>query len=304
MGRKDRRLAKLIASLPPSLRGEASSDIELGGPEVDFFFADDSRQNAPTRPGMGPLLAIGGINVPAESVSLLLRHLDVLCAGVGMPPNQEFKWSPGKELWMRNQLTGNKREDFFFSILNALASAEATATVVIVDMSSQPASSAGSPEIDATNLFLERVEAQCGRGRSEGFVVVDRPSGSRADEDAFLASCLETLQSGTQYVKPQRIAHSVLSTPSKLSRLIQAADLITGSTLAYVSGEATFSPAIFQRILPLLDRSTDRIGGFGLKIHPDHKYANLYHWLVGDTIFKGASLPSGSHSYAIDPLQK
>jgi hypothetical protein len=68
--------------------------------------------------------------------------------------------------------------------------------------------------------------------------------------------------------------------------------------------EATFSPAIFQRILPLLDRTTDRIGGFGLKIHPDHKYANLYHWLVGDTTFKGASLPSGSHPYAIDPLQK
>jgi hypothetical protein len=36
-------------------------------------------------------------------------------------------------------------------------------------------------------------------------------------------------------------------------------------------------------------RDGGRIGGIGLKIHPDFKYANLYHWLVGNTHFHRGS---------------
>ena len=41
-----------------------------------------------------------------------------------------------------------------------------------------------------------------------------------------------------------------------------------------------------RQAVPFQDRQ--RIGGVGLKIHPDLRYANLYYWLVGDdVIFKG-----------------
>jgi hypothetical protein len=152
---------------------------------------------------------------------------------------------------------------------------------------------------------LERVHRLFGKIQSEGIVIVDRPGGGRADEDRFLGSCLETLLSGTDYVKPDRIALNVLSTPSRLIRLLQVADVITSCTVAMVGGEDNFSPPIFNEIRSLLDRDMGRIGGVGLKIHPDYKYANLYHWLLGDSDFfkalTGSPLPILTRPYSTGP---
>jgi hypothetical protein len=55
-------------------------------------------------------------------------------------------------------------------------------------------------------------------------------------------------------------------------------------------------------VKPMLRREGDRIGGIGLKLHPDLRYANLYHWLVGDRYFikgsVGHPLPVASMAYA------
>jgi hypothetical protein len=56
----------------------------------------------------------------------------------------------------------------------------------------------------------------------------------------------------------------------------------------------------------MFPRDFGRIGGLGLKIHPDFRYANLYHWLLGDSHFvryqSGYPLPFKSRPYAIDAL--
>lgn len=271
-----------------------------------LIFADDSRQNSPSRPGMGPLVTIGGISVDAEDVRALSDSIDTICAQFGFPQNQEFKWSPGRELWMRDNLIGEKRREFFASIIQLLAERQVVALVVIEDTRCARATDAPSPEMDVTTLFLERIDNQCARRNCYGLVVADRPSGGRSDEDTFLADCLETLQTGTGYVIPSRIAHNVISTPSKLSRLLQAADLITSCTLAVVSGERQYAPPIFDAIRGLLDNDRLRIGGYGLKIHPDYKYANLYYWLVGDKYIMrwsiGYPLPMVNCPYNADPF--
>ena len=306
MSRKERRHAKMMARIN-ALAKPGSGDHMPAGPEVDFFFADDSRQRNPSRPGMGHLIAIGGINVPAEEVGEIGRCLDNLCAEFGFPPNEEFKWSPGREFWMRNNLIGERRQDFFLKVLGLLAVKDVVALVVVEDVTMNKATSASTPEMDVTSMFLERVDQQCGRGGSDGFVIVDRPGGDRTDEDTFLANCLETLQSGTKYVKPTRIAHNVLSTPSKLSRLLQVADLVTSCTLSMVAGETQYAPPVFEAIKPLLDQSTGRVGGYGLKLHPDYKFANLYYWLVGDTHYwrrnAGFPMPLKDRPYSDDPFK-
>jgi len=63
------------------------------------------------------------------------------------------------------------------------------------------------------------------------------------------------------------------------------ADVVTSCVVARVSGESTHSPPVFDLIKPLLRSDGHRIGGVGLKIHPDFVYANLYHWLLGDSHF-------------------
>lgn len=252
---------------------------------MDFFFGDDARQRNPSRPGMGSLVAIGGVHLSGQSIRDLERILDTICMEYGFPPGEEFKWSPGRELWMYGNLVEERRSEFFTQVLNRIQESGAKAIVIIEDTDYNTATGVRSSEEDVARLFLERIHNALRARGSNGIVIVDRPSGSRAQEDKFLVNCLETLQSGTRYVKPDRIALNVLSTPSKLVRLLQVADVVTSCTLATVAGETRFSPPVFAVIRGLLHADTGRIGGVGLKIHPDFRYGNLYHWLLGDEYF-------------------
>jgi len=255
---------------------------------------------------MGPLVAVGSVSVPAVTLRNLERSLDDLCRLFGFPPGEEFKWSPRRDQWMYAQLVEEARENFFGEALRTAAAHEAKALVVIEDTTHRRASQDDiTPEPDVVRMFLERVEQRLAGARSQGVVIADRPSGDRAAEDRFLASCLETLQAGTKYVKPDHIVLSVLSTPSRLVRLIQLADLVASCSLARVAGEGRFSPPVFDQIRPLLYRDLGRVGGIGLKIHPDFVYANLYHWLLGDRDLirwpTGVPLPIEVRPYGREP---
>jgi hypothetical protein len=254
---------------------------------------------------MGRLVAAGGILIEGKAVKNLEAKIGDCCKVAGFPANAEFKWSPGRELWMRTNLVDAARSQFFLDVLAAAQDHDATALVVIEDGQYKTATGVKTPEDDVTRLLLERIH-NCTPDSSDGcIVIVDRPSGGRADEDRFLSRCLESLQSGTDYVKHDKIALNVLSTPSKLVRLLQLADLVTSCTTALVSGESMYAPAVFEKIKPLLDGFLDRIGGFGVKIHPDHKYVNLYHWLLGDTVLWrgncGHPLPISGRPYKKGP---
>jgi len=267
---------------------------------MDLFFADDARQRRPFRPGMGPLVAIGGLHVPGHEVKDLERRIGEVCEDAGFPPGEAFKWSPGKDLWMHDNLIEEAREEFFVNILTEAESSGVRAIVVVEDEARKTATDAPNAEVDVTRLFLERVDNQLRRNDSDGIVVIARPSGGRKDEDKFLAECLETLQQGTDYVKPERIAINVLSTSFKLVRLLQLADVVASCTLAAVAGETKYAPPVFSVIRRLLHKEAGRIGGVGLKLHPDYLYANLYHWLLGDNYFKNRPLPSPDFPYFSD----
>jgi uncharacterized protein DUF3800 len=272
---------------------------------VDFFFADDSKQR-PSRAGMGPLVAVGGVHVPGESVRRLELGLDTLCAEFGFPEREEFKWSPGPELWMRSNLVAEDRTEFFTRAIGLARAVEAKAMVMIEDKDRRNAGTAATHEEDVVNLFLERANEDLLGGR-EGVVIVDTPSGSRADEDRFLGHCLDTIQQGTPYVRFDRIALNVISTKSKLIRLLQLADVVTSCTLAYVGGETRWSAPVFKEIKTILRSDYGRFGGCGVKIHPDLRYRNLYYWLLGDSHFvryqMGVPLPSSSRPYSGSPSE-
>lgn len=275
----------------------------------DIFFSDDSRQANPSREGMGPLVAAGFVHVASEHVRELERDLNALCSRNGFPdgPEGEFKWSPGRELWMRESLVEQERATFFEEALGLAEAAGVRAVVVIEDTGCRSATGA-EHTVDVTKLMLERVESVLNQLDTTGMVVVDRPSGARRDEDRFLQECLETLSAGTDYVEFDRIATAVVSTPSGLVRLLQLADVVTACTTAFVAGEDQHAPTTFAGIRPLLRRNWGRIGGFGLKIHPDFRYMNLYHHLAGDGYLgrgvQGYPLPQPTLPYADDPMRE
>jgi hypothetical protein len=272
---------------------------------MDVFFLDDSRQRHPSREGMGPLVAVGGIRVSEAFIRPLETALDALCRDTGFPEGQEFKWSPGADLWMRDGLVGDARREFFFAVLGLAAMHGVSAIVVVEDTAHGQADyAAPSPEDDVVRLYFERANlALYPNGR--GIIIADRPGGGgQEDDERFLARCVETLRAGTRFMQFDRL-DLVFSAPSHHARLLQVADLIAGATTSRVAGEQQYSPPIFERVVPLLRREGGRVGGVGLKIQPDNRYVNLYHWLLGDAYYRrwneGWSLPSEGMPYASSP---
>ncbi len=275
---------------------------------MDIFFADDSVQRNPTRERVNRLVAVGGIYVPSENVNLLERRLNQLCLDAQFPPGEEFKWSPGRDDWMYHGLVGVPRERFFLAVVNACSEHAARTVVVISDTGSRHPQSCRDHEDFAIMAIIERIERLAVNADRDVVVVFDRPGGAYADEENFLARCLERIQDGTPFVRPARIALNALSTSSHFVRLLQAADLFTGCITAFVAGENRFSPRLVPSIIPLLARNNDGVGGVGIKIHPDFWYANLYHWLFGDAYLwrgnVGHPLPLPTHPYPRNPDER
>ena len=256
---------------------------------------------------MGPLVAIGGLLVTGDVVRECEKALDDLCKRYMFPRGEEFKWSPGKELWMRKNLIAGQRTKFYLDVLDIVTVRKAKALVVIADKSRATATrKARNAEEDVTCMFLERVQRILEGPTTRRIVVVSRPSGGQKDEVRFLEDCFDTLRRGTEYVMPKKIT-LVLPSPPKTVRLLQVADIITSCTLARVAGENKFTPPVFDKIKnELLVTDFGRVGGCGLKLHPDFNYTNLYHWLLGDKYLKrgniGWPLPMTSRPYSKDPM--
>jgi hypothetical protein len=263
---------------------------------VDLFAIDDSARKRPPRDGMRSLVSVGGLHVPGDQLRDLELNLDALCEKTGFPKGEEFKWSPGPGQWMRDELVEAAREQFLLEALGVGAEANAKAIVVIEDTHARKvAKGSASHEEDVTLMFLERAQAALGF-EQHALVVFDRPGGGRKREDEFLAQCMETIRAGSEFTKMDRLALAV-ATDSKLSRTLQLADVVTSCSTAFVGGETKYSRRVFEAgILPMLREEYGRKGGCGLKLHPDKRYGNLYHWLLGDSHFvryqEGSPLPS------------
>jgi hypothetical protein len=275
---------------------------------VDLILVDDSKQKKPSRPGMGSLVAVGGLHVPSDGVQALTKTLDETCTEYGFPSDQdEFKWSPDRKNWMRKNLKDDDRRQFFEDCLEAAKEEGAEAFVVIEDKTRR--STAGNRddhELDVVKVFLERSDYHLRSTGTEAIVIADHPTGGRKAEERFVSECLKTLREGTPFMDLENVA-LVLTQDSKSTRLLQLADLIVGCTLAYVSGEDEYSPPLFEGIIRgMLREEGGRTGGVGLKLHPDFNFANLYHWLLGDdTLWKGSMgepLPMKGRSYVNGPI--
>jgi hypothetical protein len=172
---------------------------------MDLIVVDDSKRpdKAVVRPGMGPLVAVGGMCVPSAAIRPLTLALEQMCDEYGFPASEEFKWSPAKDSWMRENLRGGTRAEFHVDCLRAAARHGARACVVIEDEGRRSTSGRSDDhELDAVKLFLERCHSHLEDTGSEAIVLADHPSGGRPAEAEFVAACLRTLRGGTGYVMP------------------------------------------------------------------------------------------------------
>ena len=280
-----------------------------GGLKLNLFFADDTKRRNPRRSGMGPLVGVGGILVAGDQVGRLERAIQNICKDVGFPHSLEpFKWSPRRNQWMYNNLVGDNRTNFFNRVLQGAIDAGAKAIVVLEDKNYNTAMGGTDHEFDALALVIERLDNLLVRRNAEAAIVIAEPSGGRAQEKELLRRSHNLLQEGTEYVNMERISISALTSPFNMIRCLQLADLVVSSTSAVVAGDDEFASQVFTKIKRLFPRTHDTIGGRGIKLHPDIKYLNLYHWLFDDTHYwrfnQGYPLPFERRPYFNGPNER
>src|SRR5260370_40463156 len=154
---------------------------------MDLFFLEDSENASRTRKAMGPLVATGGLYVPSEGVRALEKEIDAVCKAHKFPPGEEFKWSPGRELWMRKNLIADERDAFFREVLNAANELGARVIVVIVERRAAGAIYLDNAALDATFMLLERANHLLA-GTRRGAVVIAVHHGGGAGQDKTLVS--------------------------------------------------------------------------------------------------------------------
>lgn len=263
-------------------------------------FVDDAQQKKPTRPGMTSMVATGAVVVPVDAVAVLEREIEDICNSYGFSTSDEIKWSPKKKNRRHRDFTN--RAECYIKMLSLAKQSDAKALVVISDTRCEPVVRGLSDHQFATfAALLERIDNL----NSVSIVISDQPGGGYKDNKVFLDNCKELITKGTSFRSMNQISINVVTTSSHHVRLLQLADVVTSCTLAYISGEDKHSPPVFKHIKPIVRQHYNSYGGAGIKIHPDYLYANLYHWLLGDSHYNrggsGHPFPIQNRPYSDNP---
>jgi hypothetical protein len=106
---------------------------------LKLLFLDDAMQRSCRRQRVGRLVAVGGIVVDSGAVRALDAAIESLCrTQYGFPEREAFKWSPGRDHWMRDNLVDKRRREFLLDVLALAAKSGAVGQVTISDSTKGP----------------------------------------------------------------------------------------------------------------------------------------------------------------------
>lgn len=268
-------------------------------------FIDDSRQLVPSRAGViGPTVTGGGVLVAVEAGATFERRVNEVCLNFGFPMGEEFKWSPTKRHWMRDNLVRDARLEFWQAVVDVLEDVGAIVVIAIWDGRLTAALSEEESQVLTSFALLERLVATLTSLDDACIVVFDRPTGDRASELRFLQRCAEMLR--RRFDEPgERLAAFPTITQSRYGRGLQVADLVASVANSYFAGEREYSPPVFERMRPLIPVSGGRRGGHSAEFRPSYQFANQYHWMLEDASYvRGGltgNLPLARRPYRTDP---
>jgi len=121
---------------------------------------------------MGSMVAVGGFSVDADLIRPLEKKIDDICSDFHFPKGEVFKWSPGHEHWMRNNLIKENREKFQKTIISALSYFKCELVFVVEDKSCATACGEDNHELDSIKLLIERVELYLSKRVSKNMLAI------------------------------------------------------------------------------------------------------------------------------------
>lgn len=250
---------------------------------MEIFFADDSTQKG-VRDGMGALVALGGVLFPESAIRPFAEAMNEITSRFSVPEGEEVKWSPKKGSWIYENLKGDDRSNCYAEILRAAAGFDVRALVIVWDTGRTTLKGERAFE-KCLDYAFERLAVNLSKRTEKAIIVADRPGGGKKQEDGLLANFLDRVQSGTTYSVPDWCLLNILTTPSKLLRQLQLADLVTGITTAMVAGSHKYAAPLFEEVRPMLMQNHfGSVAGTGLKLFPD-ALVNVYHWVLKEDFY-------------------
>jgi hypothetical protein len=257
---------------------------------MHMVFVDDSVQARPTFSGIGPLVSLGAVVVPPESLGRFGLRVEDVRRELQVPTEVELKWSPSpKDVWLRDVANTDKRRDLYGAVLEVARQCDIKSVVVVWDRGA-----VDHPEEkvkrDLLTWVYERVSLHLASKDlpdsgvvSHGVVVADVPGGDRRAEKKWLADTLELTNFGTQYVSRERIQMPIMTGWSHHVQHLQLADIVTSMTTAAVAG-SEYAAKYIPSLLRIAYRGKpDYLPGCGVKLFPHDSLGNLYHHVFGQT---------------------
>ncbi|WP_377268402.1 DUF3800 domain-containing protein [Peterkaempfera sp. SMS 1(5)a] len=248
-----------------------------------MVFVDDSKTDQVPRAGLGQLVALGAVFVPEEALAPYAARLAELRRDLGVPPEVELKWNPGRAAPAFWRTAGPRlRSALRRGMLERAAELGIRSAVVVWDRGHLDWPMRDRVEPAILSYLYERIERFLAEQDARGVVIADEPGYGGG---FWLRAAKELTESGTPHVAPERVTLPILTAPSHLVPHLQLADLVAAATTAAVAGR----PAGLDLLDPLtrLARRNDegRIGGAGLVLWPP-QLMDLHYWLFGERVYQ------------------
>lgn len=219
-----------------------------------------------------PDFVLGGVAVEASRWHQLRDAWFAVAGAQGRPIEAEVKWF---KLKRSGQLATR--------LADVLVECGVTSFVVVLRTDEGGVATeslfASPNDVYATALMFiaERFQRFLAHNDDHGAIILDQREG-RQDE-RLRRFFRRLMDNGTPYTRLERILDPVMLSPSHHTLGIQAADLVVGSMLAVIRGDASRTSAeraaiarqVHERLLPSFARNpyTGEVDGVGIKRFPD-----------------------------------
>ena len=229
---------------------------------MNILFIDDTEQIK------GQYIGVGGVIFHDNDIGNLYAFFKLKKETHGIPAEEEIKWYPKKNSWLRRNLVDKKRISAYSDILNLLRLFNGKVIVAVFKRDGLKQSLVEAKWkclefiTERFQFFLQEQED------TNGIIIADFP-GSGTEEKTLLQNYYQLLEKGTHYVKPTNITMNLLTTESYLNPALQLADLVVGITAAMCTLRSRSAPAYWDIVKRSFHcNKNGEVMGCGLKVFP------------------------------------
>jgi len=259
---------------------------------MNILFIDDTEQLNKQYVG------IGGVIFNDGCLKNLLSLFEQKKALHGIPTEEEIKWSPSKNSWIRKNLVDDKRTSAYSNILSLVKAFDGKIIVAVVKRDGLEQSSLIEAKWKCIEFVTERFQFYLqDHEDKEGLIIADFP-GSGKEERKLLQDYYWLLEKGTKYVRPVNIVMNLITTESHLNPALQVADLVVGITTAMCTPRRDYALPYWEIVKRNLHRNKNgEIMGCGLKVFPNEIVREINGTLFPEEIEEGEDSDESYEEY-------